>query len=645
MKTLAERHLGRGSACCPPGELPSPRRRSFVPTVVILCLLVLVFATGCIAAPSLAAGEKLPGDAEILILNSYHRGYTWSDNELDGIMESFARAGVKNDPHVEYMDSKHFASNLHFAQLRDLFAVKYAAVKPSLVMTMDNPAFEFAVKYRRDLFPGIPIVFVGLNDYEPSMLKGESGITGVVERQDIVGTVKAAMAIQPGVKKVVIVHDYTSSGLASRKEAEDQLAQLSGALELRYLPEMTIDEVVATLKQLQPDSIVLPFSFSRDKAGRVLNHALLADILAKGSPVPVYGTKVERLGHGIIGGSLLEGKSHGAMGAELALRILGGENVAAIPVLTNPPSEFIFDNNLLKRFSISKERLPPGSKVINLPPGFYAQHGTVINIAAGIIAVLAISLVLVVAANRRRKLAETALLDSERKRTRELEIANKEMESFCYAVSHDLQAPLRHINAFSSIIEEDFGDILDENGRHYFARIKTASCRMGDLIRDLLMLSQISRGGISRVEFDLGLLAGEILDESRVDLNSATLQVEIDSGMIVYADRQLLRVALENLLGNALKYSANTAVVRVHVGMRNEMGRVVYFVSDNGAGFDMQYADKLFTPFQRLHVNSEFEGTGIGLATVQRVIHRHGGEVWAESEPECGATFFFTLQP
>jgi len=643
---LAERLLSRGcSADSPPGELPRPLRRAFVTNVVILYLLVLSFATCCIAASPPAAGGNLPADTEILILNSYHRGYTWSDNELDGIMESFSKAGLKYDPHVEYLDSKHFADNRHFDRLRDLFAVKYGAVRPTMVMTMDNPAFEFAVKYRRELFSGIPIVFVGLNDYEPAMLKGEAGITGVVERQDIIGTVRAAMAIERELREIVIVHDYTSSGLASRAEAEQQLARLPAALKIRYLPEMTIDEVVAELRQLQPGSIVLPFSFSRDKGGKVFNHALLAQTLGTNSPVPVYGTKVERLGYGIVGGSLMEGTDHGAMGAAIALRILRGEKAGDIPVVTEPASSLMFDNNLLNRFKIDPDRLPPGSRVINLPPGFYAQHGPVINIAAAIIAVLASSLVLVVAANRRRKRAETALLNSERKRTRELEIANNEMESFCYAVSHDLQTPLRHINSFSSIIEEDFGDMLDENGRNYFARIKAASSRMGDLIRDLLMLSQISRGGVSRVEFDLGLLAGEILEESGVDYNSANMQVQIDSGMIVNADRQLLRVALENLLGNALKYSAKAAVVRIHIGMKNEMGRDVYFVSDNGVGFDMQYADMLFTPFQRLHEHSEFEGTGIGLATVQRVIHRHGGEVWAESAPECGATFFFTLQP
>jgi|GEM_PF-616885 len=633
-------------AYLPPG-VPTPFCPGTVAHVVfILFFLFAIFAaSGCLAALPPVAGNSFPADADILILNSYHRGYTWSDNELDGIMESFGKAGLKNDPHVEYLDSKHFADNRHFGRLRDLFGVKYGAVRPTLVMTLDNPAFEFAVKYRQELFPGIPIVFAGLNDYEPSMLRGETGITGVVERQDIIGTVRAAMAIERELKEIVIVHDYTSSGLASRTEAEQQLARLAGSLKIRYLPEMTIDEVVAELRQLKPGSIVLPFSFSRDKAGKVFNHALLAQTLGKNSPVPVYGTKVERLGHGIIGGSLMEGTDHGTMGAAIALRILRGEKAESIPVVTEPPSTYMFDNNLLERFNIDLDRLPEGSRVINVPPGFYEQHGAVINIAGGIIALLAFGLAMVITANRQRIRAEAALLESERKRARELEIANSEMESFCYAVSHDLQAPLRHINSYSGIIEDEYGNDLGEDGRHYFARIRSASSRMGQLIKDLLMLSQISREEINRSEFDLGKLAEEVLEEHRIERVDDKTVVDIDGGMIVHADRQLLRVVLDNLISNALKYSAKTDGARIRIGMKREEGRTVYFVSDNGVGFDMQYADKLFAPFHRLHEASEFEGNGIGLATVQRVIHRHGGDVWAESVPGCGATFSFTLTP
>lgn len=639
---MPERLLQRiGSLVKQRGEASPLRTPPFL-FIIISCLILIIISSLAAAEPP---GGKQAAKADVLILNSYHHGYTWSDNELAGILEIFTKAGLADDVHVEYLDSKHFPDNLHFDRVRDLLATKYAKQRPTLVMTMDNPAFEFAIRYRGELFAGIPIVFVGLNDFEPAMLKGEKGITGVVERQDIAGTVKAALAIQPQTKEVVVVHDYTSSGLASRKEAEDQLANFPGSVKFRYLPDMTIEEVSSELARLGPESIVLPFSFSRDKGGRVFNHALLAEVLGKASPVPVYGTKVERLGHGIIGGSLMEGSSHGAMGAGIAMRIILGDPPDTIPVLTEPPSNLIFDYKILKRFNISRERLPKGSRVINAPPGLYEQHGTVINISAAIILFLILSLTLVIAANRRRKLAEAALLESERARARELENANREMESFCYAVSHDLQAPLRHINSFSSIIEEEYGERLDQEGMHYFSRIRAASSRMAHLIRDLLMLSQISKEELRRAHFDLGLLAEEILNESRLDHNDAKPELEVESGMMVFADRQLTRVVLDNLIGNALKYSSRSEKPVIRIGMKPDEEKRVYFVSDNGVGFDMRYADKLFTPFHRLHEESEFQGNGIGLATVQRVIHRHGGDIWAESEPGKGATFFFTLSP
>lgn len=623
--------------------MPGISRARFSFLIPISLFFITITATALPAASPPAV--NISADAKILIINSYHHGYDWSDNELTGILKSFSDAGLKNGLYLEYLDSKHFADSRHFEQLRNLFSVKYAGTKFALVLAMDNPAFDFAIRYRKELFRGVPIVFIGMNDFEPAMLKGESNVTGVVERQDIAGTVKAAMVIHPDLKEVVIVHDYTSSGLASRDEARDQLAPLADRLRFRYLPEMTIEEVKTELGKLQPGSIVLPFSFSRDKAGKVFNHPLLAEILSKSSPVPVYGTKVERLGFGIVGGSLLEGTSHGAMGAELALRILKGEKADNIPIVTEPTSKLFFDNIQLKRFSIDIRRLTAGSMVINKPQGIYEQHGTVINIAGAIILFLSASLAFVIIANRRRKMAEAALLESERNRARELETSNKEMESFCYAVSHDLQVPLRHINSFSNIIQEEYKDRLDTTGQHYFTRIRSAIDRMGDLIKDMLKLSQISREEIRRREFDLTLLANEILEELQMNDFARHVRITVDEGMKAEADRQLVRVVLDNLIGNSWKYTSKTVDARIHVGMKLDDERTAFFVADNGVGFDMQFADKLFTPFQRFHDDSEFTGSGIGLATVQRVIHRHGGDVWADAKPDRGATFFFTLKP
>jgi PAS domain S-box-containing protein len=229
-------------------------------------------------------------------------------------------------------------------------------------------------------------------------------------------------------------------------------------------------------------------------------------------------------------------------------------------------------------------------------------------------------------------------------RTAELEAANKELEAFSYSVSHDLRAPLRGIDGFSQTLLERYVDKLDEKGKHYLQRIRAGTQRMGELIDDLLMLSRVTRSEMHRTKVDLSALAKEIAAELRETQPERQVEFAIAPGLVVNGDARLLRVMLENLLNNAWKFTSNRIQTCIEFNVILQVdARVAYFVRDNGAGFNMAYANKLFGAFQRLHSTTQFPGTGIGLATVQRIIHRHGGRVWAEGAVEQGATFYFTL--
>ena len=228
-------------------------------------------------------------------------------------------------------------------------------------------------------------------------------------------------------------------------------------------------------------------------------------------------------------------------------------------------------------------------------------------------------------------------------RTVQLEAANKELEAFSYSVSHDLRAPLRGIDGFSLALMEDYADRLDAQGQDYLRRIRAATQRMARLIDDLLNLSRITRGELRRETADLSALASSVAEQLRKTYTERQVEFRIAQGVRAQGDPQLLRIALENLLGNAWKFTGKTADAVVEFGVTEGDGGPAYFVRDNGAGFDVAYAGKLFGAFQRLHDVREFEGTGIGLATVQRIVRRHGGRVWAEGEPGRGATFYFTL--
>ncbi|MFI5266295.1 MAG: GAF domain-containing protein [Chloroflexota bacterium] len=244
--------------------------------------------------------------------------------------------------------------------------------------------------------------------------------------------------------------------------------------------------------------------------------------------------------------------------------------------------------------------------------------------------------------DRFRKLSEE-LEQRVIERTAELQAANDELEAFSYSVSHDLRAPLRSMDGFCQVLLEDYGDRLDAEGIEYLKRVRMASQRMADLIDGLLGLSRVTRTPITREPVDLSALATSIVTGLKDADAEREVTVEIATGVKVRGDQRLLRVALENLLRNAWKFTAKHDTARIEFGFRQDGSERVFFVRDDGAGFDMAYQDKLFGPFQRLHGMTEFEGTGIGLATVQRIIHRHGGRVWADGGVEHGATFSFTL--
>lgn len=249
-----------------------------------------------------------------------------------------------------------------------------------------------------------------------------------------------------------------------------------------------------------------------------------------------------------------------------------------------------------------------------------------------------------------RKVAELSLrnLNQElearvRARTAELEAANSELEAFSYSVSHDLRAPLRAIDGFARILAEEAGERLETHEREHLARIRSAAERMAVLIDAMIDLASVTRQPLQRETVDLSKLAEAVIRELHAESPEREVAVEITRDLVVNADPALMHVLLDNLLRNAWKFTSRTPDARIRFGARREGGRIVFQVEDNGAGFDMHYANKLFKPFQRLHAQHEFPGTGIGLATIHRIVGRHDGRIWVDAQPGAGARFSFVL--
>jgi light-regulated signal transduction histidine kinase (bacteriophytochrome) len=237
-----------------------------------------------------------------------------------------------------------------------------------------------------------------------------------------------------------------------------------------------------------------------------------------------------------------------------------------------------------------------------------------------------------------------AMHASELKRANvELESLNAELNAFSFSVSHDLRSPLRAISGFSTALEEDYGGVLDDEGRELLARIQAAAARMAELIDDLLQLSRATRAEMSAEDVDLTSVANGVVSDLRSANPGRNVSVVVRPGIICRGDRRLLTAVMENLIGNAWKFTSRREEAAIEIGSYERDGDRVVYVNDNGAGFDSEHAQKMFAPFQRLHTTEEFPGTGIGLATVKRIVQRHGGRVWAEGHPGGGAKFMFTV--
>lgn len=261
-------------------------------------------------------------------------------------------------------------------------------------------------------------------------------------------------------------------------------------------------------------------------------------------------------------------------------------------------------------------------------------------------ALAGVSAWLFVRRQRRRWTAQVRLLqDALAQSAQELQSAEAELDAFCYSVSHDLRAPLMTMHGFADLLLRDHVASLDAAGQKHVQRIRDGVKRMSALLEGLLGLSRLARAELKRVPCDLSMLARAAMDSLRAADPARHMVVDIAPDLHVNGDLPMLTTLMGHLLGNAWKYSGKNAAARIEVGMRGDRGEVIYFVRDNGAGFDPRYAEQLFQPFKRLHSEQEFPGAGIGLglATAARIVQRHGGRIWAESQPQAGATFYFTL--
>lgn len=357
----------------------------------LVCLVLI-----CAFAPP-ACSDDSP---KVVIIDSYHHGYNWSDKEIEGFLTRMREVYTLLDPPLEHLDAKRHPGRDNAILMKEVLKQKYANRKIDLIAVLDNPALNLILESRQELFPGVPVVFGGINDFEPELISGHSSITGVAERMNLKKTIDIALQIHPQTKELLVVHDYTVTGLSVQKELQAIVPSFAGRVRINFLPPSTFQEAAQAIRSLPKDSLGLLVAFVTDRDGRSLPIDQSTELLTAESPVPIYGMHTNRLGHGIVGGELLDSSRHGRRIADLALRVLKGEKPETIPVETTIATRPMFDHKQLVRFGIPESALPPGSSVINRPESFFNRYRlltiwtlTIVMVLLVLIAALATSLV------------------------------------------------------------------------------------------------------------------------------------------------------------------------------------------------------------------------------------------------------------
>ncbi len=357
--------------------------------------------------------------ARVLVLHSYHPGFTWTDNIRRGIQAAFADYAGQVEVMHEFMDTRRFYNDEHFAQLASLYRLKYADTEIDVIIASDDQALAFVLGPGQAIFPDVPVVFCSVSGYDPAMRQGGPPLTGLIEAIDIEATLEVALQLHPDTQEVAVITDMTRTGQALKAKAEAAFAGYRDRVQFRYLEHQTVDELQPQVSALSEGTIVFLFIFSRDQSGRVFSHEHRLKAIVDECEVPIYSVWEFYLGHGIVGGMLSSGQEEGRMAGGMALRILRGENAPDIPLETSP-SRYMFDHHQLRRFDLTESNLPPGSRIINQPHSFYEQHKALVwGVGLAFVVLLAViaGLVVNIAGRRRaefqREVALEALRESE----------------------------------------------------------------------------------------------------------------------------------------------------------------------------------------------------------------------------------------
>jgi signal transduction histidine kinase len=602
--------------------------------------------------PSFAQAQQSSIPKRVLVLYWYNKDFPGNvlfEQSFQAVLHSAQVGNVEYYP--EYLESNRFPGEAQSVLLRDYLRQKYADRTIDVVVAVTDAALDFLLKYRTDLFPHSPIVFVAVKHPTADQLTAGPGLTGIFPASTHRETLELALHLHPGTEQVFIVSGTLEHDKRFETIAQKELQGYEGKVKITYLTDLTPDELTVKTRSLPESSIIL-YAWQQvlDKQGQLLETWDLLSSISASASAPIYGMGSVNVGHGLVGGYVQSSETNGTRIGEIAVRILNGDRAQDIPI-EDAPAVPMFDWRELRRWGISEDRLPPGSVIRFRELTFLERNKWRIIGVLTLFALQTLFIAVLLIERRRRQRAGEALdqLNTELEqriaaRTAALDNKSRELETFAYSVAHDLKAPLRGIDGYSRLLLEDYAGSLDDEGRSFLETIQTSTEEMSQLIDDLLAYSRLERREFVPDRLELQSFITRLVEQKKREATERDIDFEVNvNGGTVVADANGLIQSLGNYLDNAVKFTRQVPQPRIEVGSKETMTSCLLWVRDNGIGFDIKYHDQIFDIFQRLNPAEDYPGTGVGLAIVRKAMERMGGRAWAESEPGRGATFYLEI--
>ncbi len=619
-------------------------------SVIVFIFFLLLFKLNLNA-------EEFDNNKHVLILQSYHQGYMWTDNITQAIRNKIKE---KAELHIEYMDTKRQYNDEYEQILYRMIKFRNEKFNYNLIIAVDNNAFDFVKKYRKEIFKDTPIVFVGINFLKKEDLTGIDNYTAINEKADFKETMEVISKIEPKRKKLLFITEKTTSGMKVIEEFKSVIPSFKNKFEkIEIIADITIQDLIKKLKQLPPDYVVLYVSFFRDKNEIFLDYKKSAELVVSASTVPVFCSWDFSMNSGAVGGYIVSSTEQGNLAGDMALKILEGSKAEDIPIVWKSPNQYIFDYNALVKWNIDRTKLPKDSIIINKPYSLYeAQKSKIIGIAVTFLVLIALIIFLIINITLRRKLQKELLNINIKLEERvlqrtneansakiEAERANKAKSEFLANMSHEIRTPMNSIIGFSELLMESE---RNEDKKDQLKTIIDSSRNLLALINDILDFSKIESGkmDLSIVPFSPKELVEHI---SKIFLLKAeekglALKVNIEDSVPekLLGDDIKINQILVNLIGNSMKFTQEGGIF---LKISYENNNLILVIKDTGIGISPTQQEKIFKPFEQADgsVTRKYGGSGLGLVITSRFIEKMNGSINMQSTVGIGTTFTISL--